>query len=150
MLAVGATLDCALVAAALIVSAISHPWPEWLHYVIIVLLAVGLGAQNAGARRLGVRDLTTTVLTLTIVGIAADSRLAGGGGSHGGRRLFSVLTMGLGALVGSLLTLRVGTELPLGVGVGVLFVVIVGAVVGEGRETGHQGRIPPLMGRKVV
>lgn len=148
MLAVGATLDCALVAAALIVSAISHPWPEWLHYVIIVLLAVGLGVQRCAAS--GVRDLTTTVLTLTIVGIAADSRLAGGGGSHGGRRLFSVLTMGLGALVGSLLTLRVGTELPLGVGVGVLFVVIVGAVVGEGRETGHQGRIPPLMGRKVV
>lgn len=135
MLAVGTTLECALVTAALIVSAVSHPWPEWVHYVIIVLLAVGLGVQNAGARRLGVRDLTTTVLTLTIVGIAADSRLARGRGSHGGRRLLAVFTMGLGALVGSLLTLRVGTELPFGVGVAVLLVVIVGAAVAGRRET---------------
>ena len=48
-------------------------------YALIVLLALAMGIQNATARRLAVTDLTTTVLTLTLTGIAADSKLAGGG-----------------------------------------------------------------------
>lgn len=128
------TLEAALIAAALIVAALSHPWASWVHYVLIVLLAVGLGVQNATARRLAVADLTTTVLTLTIVGTAADSRLAGGRGSRGGRRLLSVVTMGLGALIGSLLTLKAATELPLGLGVLVLAMVVAGGAHGHRRS----------------
>ena len=47
-------------------------------YVVIGLLAAGLGLQNATVRRLAVPDVTTTVLTLTLTGLAADSWLAGG------------------------------------------------------------------------
>src|SRR5205807_9586928 len=47
-------------------------------YVLIVVLAVAMGMQNAMARRLAVPDLTTTVLTLTLTGFAAESSLAGG------------------------------------------------------------------------
>jgi uncharacterized membrane protein YoaK (UPF0700 family) len=134
MLCVAGALEAALIAAAWIVSALSHPWASWVHYVLIVLLAIGMGVQNATARRLAVADLTTTVLTLTIVGTAADSRLAGGPGSKGGRRLLSVVTMGLGALIGSLLTLKAASELPLGLGVLVLVIVVAGAVLGDRRS----------------
>jgi uncharacterized membrane protein YoaK (UPF0700 family) len=82
-------------------------------YVLIVLLAIAMGVQNATARRLAVPDLTTTVLSLTITGIAADSRLAGGQDSKIGRRSLSVLAMLIGALVGALLLLKVANWLPL-------------------------------------
>jgi Protein of unknown function (DUF1275) len=47
-------------------------------YVVIGLLAAGLGVQNATVRRLAVPDVTTTVLTMTLTGLAAESWLAGG------------------------------------------------------------------------
>ena len=55
-------------------------------YVVIGLLAAGLGLQNATVRRLAVADVTTTVLTLTLTGLAADSWLAGGRSPRAGRR----------------------------------------------------------------
>jgi hypothetical protein len=64
-----------------------------------------MGLQNGVARKLAVPDLTTTVLTLTLVGLAEDSKMAGGTGSRAGRRLTSVASMFLGALVGSSLSL---------------------------------------------
>ena len=79
------------------------------HYALIALLALAMGVQNATvARRMGVADLTTSVLTLTLTGLAADSRLAGGGeGPRPGRRLLAVGSMFAGALVGGLLVLKV-------------------------------------------
>jgi hypothetical protein len=59
-------------------------------YVVIGLLAAGLGLQNATVRRLAVPDVTTTVLTLTLTGLAADSWLAGGHSPRAGRRLAAV------------------------------------------------------------
>jgi uncharacterized membrane protein YoaK (UPF0700 family) len=80
-------------------------------YVVIGLLAAGLGLQNATVRRLAVADVTTTVLTLTLTGLAADSWLAGGRSPRAGRRLAAVGLMAAGALVGALL-LRVDVALP--------------------------------------
>ena len=80
-------------------------------YVVIGLLAAGLGLQNATVRRLAVPDVTTTVLTLTLTGLAADSWLAGGHNPRAGRRLAAVGLMAAGALVGALL-LRVDVALP--------------------------------------
>jgi uncharacterized membrane protein YoaK (UPF0700 family) len=77
-------------------------------YVVIGLLAAGLGLQNATVRRLAVADVTTTVLTLTLTGLAADSWLAGGRSPRAGRRVAAVGLMAAGALVGALL-LRVDT-----------------------------------------
>lgn len=129
LLAVTALLEAALTFSALGLSVTSHPWQSWVHYVLIVLLAVALGLQNATARRLAVPDLTTTVLTLTITGVAADSRAAGGQGSHVGRRAVAIVTMALGALVGSVLTLKVGLELPLLVAGLVLVCVVVSSIL---------------------
>jgi uncharacterized membrane protein YoaK (UPF0700 family) len=80
-------------------------------YVVIGLLATGLGLQNATVRRLAIPDITTTVLTLTLTGLAADSWLAGGHSPRAGRRLAAVGLMAAGALVGALL-LRVDLALP--------------------------------------
>jgi uncharacterized membrane protein YoaK (UPF0700 family) len=80
-------------------------------YVVIGLLAAGLGLQNATVRRLAIPDVTTTVLTMTLTGLAADSWLAGGRSPWVGRRVAAVGLMFAGALVGALL-LRVDVALP--------------------------------------
>lgn len=94
----------ALVAAAFVVALVAaRPYGDVAVIVLIVLLGMGMGVQNATARALAVPDMTTTVLTLTITGISADSTAAGGPSSKIGRRLVSIASMFLGALVGVLL-----------------------------------------------
>jgi uncharacterized membrane protein YoaK (UPF0700 family) len=83
-----------------------------------------MGIQNAVARTLAVPDLTTTVLTMTITGIAADSALAGGSGSKAGRRLLTIATMLVGAVVGAELIRHAQPWCPLLIG---LVVIIAGA-----------------------
>jgi uncharacterized membrane protein YoaK (UPF0700 family) len=93
--------------------------------VLVVVLALAMGLQNAVARRLAVPDLTTTVLTLTLTGIGADSSLGGGAGSKSGRRLMAVTAMLAGALAGGLLALHVSIAAPLAVAAAVLAVIAV-------------------------
>jgi uncharacterized membrane protein YoaK (UPF0700 family) len=94
----------ALVLAAFICAvAFGSPYGVPARATLIVLLAAGMGIQNAIARSLGVPDLTTTVLTLTITGISADSRLARGTDSKIGRRIVSIASMFVGALIGAIL-----------------------------------------------
>jgi uncharacterized membrane protein YoaK (UPF0700 family) len=81
-------------------------------YVVIGLLAAGLGLQNATVRRLAVPDITTTVLTQTLTGLAADSRLAGGRSPRAGRRIAAVALIAAGALAGALL-LQVDVAVPM-------------------------------------
>jgi uncharacterized membrane protein YoaK (UPF0700 family) len=98
-----------LVGVALIIApAIAGPYGELTRYVVIVLLALAMGVQNATARRLAVAALTTTVLTLTLTGLAADSTLAGGSNPRPARRLAATVTMFLGAAVGAFLVLQAG------------------------------------------
>jgi uncharacterized membrane protein YoaK (UPF0700 family) len=78
--------------------------------VIVVLLGLGMGVQNATARRLAVPDLTTTVLTLTLTGMAADSIPAGGDSPRPLRRLSAVVAMFAGALAGAVLELHAGFD----------------------------------------
>ncbi len=85
-----------------------------LRYLLILLLAVPMGLQNATAHRLGVRDLNPTVLTVTLAALAADSRLAGGDQPRNVRRAAAVVAMFLGAAVGALLILHVGVAAVLG------------------------------------
>ena len=114
MLAAASVIEAALVAISLgmVGFGADRSTGETAHYVLIALLAVAMGVQNATvARRMGVADLTTSVLTLTLTGLAADSRLGGGEGPRPGRRLLAVGSMFAGALVGGLLVLKasVGT-----------------------------------------
>ena len=50
---------------------------------------------------------------MTLTGLAADSRLAGGTGHGGGRRLAAVASMLVGAVAGGLLVAHVDLSLPL-------------------------------------
>ncbi len=114
LLSAAAALQTLLLSASAVLAALSgHPVKASSSYVLIIVLGMAMGLQNATARKLAVPDLTTTVLTLTIVGIAADSRLVGGSGSRAGRRLISVAAMLVGALVGSLLLFHVSIVSPL-------------------------------------
>ena len=98
-----AAFQAVFLAVAVILAAVGAPGDAGYRYGLIVVLGISMGIQNASARKLAVPDLTTTVLTLTITGIAADSKLAGGPGSKAGRRLLSVATMLVGAIVGAVL-----------------------------------------------
>jgi uncharacterized membrane protein YoaK (UPF0700 family) len=104
--------EVVLVAAAAVV-AIGLPVGDGgvRRYVVIGLLAAGLGLQNATVRRLAVPDISTTVLTMTLTGLAADSRLGGGHSPRVGRRVTAVGLIAAGALLGALL-LRVDVALP--------------------------------------
>jgi uncharacterized membrane protein YoaK (UPF0700 family) len=82
-------------------------------YAVIVSTAVAMGLRNAVVRKLGVPDLTTTVLTMTVTGLAADSRLAGGGGERTGTRVLSIVAMCVGAVCGSALFNRFGLAVAL-------------------------------------
>jgi len=84
-------------------------------YLVIVLAATAMGLRNAVVRKLAVPDLTTTVLTLTVTGLAADSGLAGGAAPRSGRRMLSILAMGSGALVGTILVRPLRIWVPLAV-----------------------------------
>jgi uncharacterized membrane protein YoaK (UPF0700 family) len=93
--------------------------------VLIGLLALALGGQNAIVRRLAVPDLTTTVLTLTVTGLVADATPW----SVRVRRLISVLAMLAGALVGGVLLRWVDPVAPLWLAMALLLGCAAGATV---------------------
>jgi uncharacterized membrane protein YoaK (UPF0700 family) len=103
-LLVAMSVETAAVLIAFVVAlAFPRPYGTTALIVLIVLLGIGLGIQNATARSLAVPDLTTTVLTLTITGISADSAAKGSRNGAIGRRVVSILSMFVGGLVGALL-----------------------------------------------
>jgi uncharacterized membrane protein YoaK (UPF0700 family) len=99
---------------------VSDPTAAVGRYLLIVLLALAMGLQNAAARRLGVPDLTTTVLTLTLTGLAADASFAGAARSSLRVRLAATLMMFFGAGLGALLITRYGLVAALGASVALL------------------------------
>jgi uncharacterized membrane protein YoaK (UPF0700 family) len=125
-LRVAVTVELGLATAAVVAAAFAgQHLGTGSRYVLIALLALAMGVQNATARRLAVADLTTTVLTLTLTGIAADSRLGGAGGGRTARRVLAVVAMLLGAVLGALLLLHVAPVAPLVLAVALLALVVV-------------------------
>jgi len=122
-------LECLLIAAAWTLNAFNTQLdPAISHYGLIILLGLMMGAQNAVVRRLAVPDLTTTVLTLTLTGLAAD--LPPPAGSRL-RRIASVVTMFVGALIGDLLVLRAETGIALAVAFALLVAISLVAFTGR-------------------
>lgn len=85
------------------------PWA----FTITGLLGAAMGLQAAAARKLAVADVTTVVVTSTIVGLASESKIAGGTGKNFPRRVLAVLMILVGAGVGALLL-----QVHIGVGMG--------------------------------
>ncbi|MFI6500080.1 YoaK family protein [Nonomuraea typhae] len=76
--------------------------------VVIMVLAFGMGMQNASVRRAGVPDMTTTVLTTALTGLAADSP-----GTANRRRAVSIAALFTGALAGGSLYRGIGPAVAL-------------------------------------
>jgi len=98
-------------------------------YVIIPILGVSMGMQNAVARKLAIADITTTVLTMTITGLMADSALAGGKNPRLMRRLGAVATMFVGALAGAGTVLYLGIPYAIGTATAIVLIVGIAALV---------------------
>ena len=127
----GTTVQLILVGSAAIVAGVAGVHGGASRYPLIVLLATAMGTQNAVVRSLSVADLNTTVLTQTLSGIAADLHVAGGSEPHLGRRVLAVLAMLFGAIVGSLLVLKVANWTTLAVASVLLASVIVATGAAE-------------------
>jgi uncharacterized membrane protein YoaK (UPF0700 family) len=113
LLTVAVAIKFICLVAAVGIAVLVHPVGDVPHYVLITVLALAMGIQNAVTRRIAVPDLTTTVLTLTITGLAAD--IAAGGRKPGTmRRVLSVLSMLVGAVIGGILTLHASVAIALG------------------------------------
>lgn len=115
-LIVAALIEAALFWAAAAIAPgidVATQAPQSHILAIIALTALAMGFRNATIRQLKIPDLTTTVLTLTLTGLAADSRLAGGGDPNWARRAGSVVAIFAGAAIGALLLLHVGLVAPL-------------------------------------
>lgn len=93
----------ALVAGALAVTLAAGHRDPGTRAVLIVLLACGMGTQNAAGRGLAVPDLVTNVLTTTLTGLATDPP-----SPATRRRLASIAAMFTGALIGAALYLNAG------------------------------------------
>ena len=124
-----------LLAAAIPMLAIVSP-PEPVKLVVTGCLGLAMGMQAGAARHIGVKDVTTVVVTSTIVGLAFDSRIAGGSGQPWFRRGGAIVLIGAGAATGALL-LRVH------IGAGMLTAAVISLVVAL---LGHLGRPGPTQG----
>ncbi len=109
LLAAACLVQAALVLASAILVTVAGTGSLATRLVLVALLAVTMGGQNAVVRRLGVPDLTTTVLTLTVTGLVADASPA----PVRARRTLAVLAMLVGALIGGVLLRWVATSAPL-------------------------------------
>jgi uncharacterized membrane protein YoaK (UPF0700 family) len=112
-----------LVGVAFVVSMLTPQFAgERARYVLIVMLALAMGLQNATARRLGVPDLVTNVLTSTLTGLAADSTLPDGRNPSLRRRLAATLIMFVGAAAGAFLIFHHGVNAALALALALLVV----------------------------
>lgn len=111
----GFAVEWAAVGAATVVTAIVNPGPTGNgRFVVVALLAFGMGIQNAMLRRWGITDLATNVMTLTLTALFADSTLGGGDNQHNVRRSTSIAIFFVSAGVGAAI-LRFGIIWPVAV-----------------------------------
>ena len=126
LLAAACLGQAVLVLASAIVVSVAGTGSLAARLVLVTLLALTMGGQNAVVRRLAVPDLTTTVLTLTVTGLVADTsptpvRI---------RRLLAVLAMLTGALAGGVLLRWGATPAPLWLATVLLLACAAGAYAG--------------------
>jgi uncharacterized membrane protein YoaK (UPF0700 family) len=110
---IGFAAEWVALVAATVTAALFHPHPLGsIRLVVLGLLALGMGIQNAMIRRWGVPDLATNVMTLTLTGLVAEWSLVGGDNRNAGRRASSIGLFALSAVFGAYLT-RFGVLWPL-------------------------------------
>ena len=109
LLGAATTVQAGVVLVAAVIATTAGVQGSPVRLLLIGLLGLAMGGQNAAVRRLSVPDLTTTVLTLTVTGLVADTTPQ----SVRTRRVVSVLAMLAGALIGGVLLRWVALAAPL-------------------------------------
>jgi len=118
----GFAVEWLIVISATVLACLARPDAEnAAGHVIVVMLALAMGIQNAMVRAHGVPDLATNVMTVTFTAIIADSKPAGGDNRNWRRRGLSVGLFVVGAALGAFL-LKFGVAWPL-VATSLLFTV---------------------------
>lgn len=102
--------------------------------VMVVLLAISMGAQLAVIRYLKVPDLLTVVMTMTIIG-ALSERASGWGDPKLLRRGLALVCFAAGAVSGGLLVLNVGLTAALILGLCILISVAIASHRVSGSST---------------
>jgi len=129
--------EALLAALVLLVAAVAGTGDGAI-WTAIVLLSLGMGAQNAAARKVAIPDLTTTVVTLTLTGIASElvEDLAGGKPAPRlVRRAGAVIAMLAGAFFGAMLSLHAGTPAAIALLLALLAVAAILALPHASAET---------------
>jgi uncharacterized membrane protein YoaK (UPF0700 family) len=129
LLSAGTAVQAAVVLVAAVIASTAGVDDSKIRLLLIGLLGLAMGGQNAVVRRLSVPDLTTTVLTLTVTGLVADTTPQ----SVLGRRVVSVLAMLAGALIGGVLLRWVALAAPLWLASVLLITCAVGAFAAASR-----------------
>ncbi|WP_230597371.1 YoaK family protein [Rhodococcoides fascians] len=101
----------ALLAAGVTLLVVDVQGNSPLGIAIASVIAVDMGAQALAARFLAVKDMTTVVVTSTITSLAGESFVGQGPGRLFNRRLWAILVLFVGAVIGALL-LRVDIAIP--------------------------------------
>jgi uncharacterized membrane protein YoaK (UPF0700 family) len=131
---IGFAVEWAIIVAATALTFVAEPDAHNLAgHVVVAMLALAMGIQNAMLRVHGVPDIATNVMTVTFTGIIADSALAGGTNRNWRRRTTSVGLFMAGAALGGFL-LKLGTGWPLVLTSVVFSLAILPLMFGERRE----------------
>jgi uncharacterized membrane protein YoaK (UPF0700 family) len=113
---------CTCIAAA----AGSHP-DAGVRYLLLGLLATGMGMKTALVRRVDVPGLTTAVITTTLTGLAADAPTGAWRQPQFVARALGVLALFIGAVIGALLLVHTALWYPLALATALLVAVSVWA-----------------------
>lgn len=101
---IGFVVEWLALLGAVIATLVVHPqYHGNARFVVIGILAFGMGIQNAEVRRWGVPNLATNVMTLTLTALIADSSVAGGDNQSAGRRAASLTIFAVSAGFGAFL-----------------------------------------------
>ena len=122
-----------IVAATALTFAVSPNAYSLAGHVVVAMLALAMGIQNAMLRVHGIPDIATNVMTVTCTGIIADSALAGGTNQNWRRRMTSIGLFMAGAALGGFL-LKLGTGWPLVLTSVVFSLALIPLMFGERRE----------------
>ena len=88
---IGFAVEWIVIIAATALTCVAEPNAHNLAgHIVVAMLALAMGIQNAMVRVYGVPDIATNVMTVTFTGIIADSTVAGGTNRNWRRRVTSV------------------------------------------------------------
>jgi uncharacterized membrane protein YoaK (UPF0700 family) len=109
--AIFACSACVLVAVATVLATVPIGGASPAGVVIAASIATLMGAQAAAARALAVSDMTTVVVTSTLTAYASETLFAPGFAWLTHRRLWAIVAIFCGALLGALL-MRIDVSVP--------------------------------------